>query len=82
MPRPRSLKTWTGASTRAQPRTDGPTTMPAITSSTGPGTGSRGSRPRTTGTKTAIPAMINTLLNEMASMPFPQATAELRVSTP
>ena len=47
---------------RAQPRTDGPTTMPATTMSTAPGTGSRGSRPSTTGTTTAIAAMIRTLL--------------------
>ena len=71
MPRPSVLKTCTGASTRTQPRTDGPTTIPAITSSTAPGTGSRGSRPSTIGTRIAIPAMIRTLLNEMASMPFP-----------
>ena len=59
---------------RAQPRTDGPTTMPATTMSTAPGTGSQGSRPSTTGTTTAIAAMIRTLLNDMASMRFPPDT--------
>ena len=71
MPRPSWARTWTGASMRTQPRTDWPTMMPAMTWSTTPGTGSRGSRPSTTGTKTEIPAMIRTLLNDMASMRIP-----------
>ena len=68
MPRPRSLSTCTGASMRTQPSTEGPTTTPAITSSTAPGSGSLGSKPSSTGARTAITAMIRTLLNEMASM--------------
>ena len=71
MPRPRSLRTCTGASIRTQPSTDGPITMPAITSSAAPGTGSRGSRPLISGTRTAIAAMIRTLLNEMLGIPRP-----------
>ena len=68
MPRPRSLSTSTGASMRAQLSTDGPTTMPPRTISTAPGTGSRGSSPSTTGTRTEIPAMISRLLNERGIM--------------
>ena len=72
IPRPRSLRTSTAGSMRAQPRTDGPTMMPATTWRTTPGTGNRGSRPSTTGTRTEIPAMMRTLLNEMATMMFPR----------
>ena len=67
MPRPSSLRTWTGASIRTQPSTAGPIRMPAITSSAASGTGSRGTRPSTSGTRTATAAMIRTLLNEMLS---------------
>ena len=74
MPRPSWARTCTGASMRAQPRTDGPTMMPATTMSTAPGTGSRGSRPSTTGTRTEIAAMIRTLLNDRTSMRFPPNT--------
>ncbi len=66
IPSPRSLSTVIGASICTQPRTDGPITIPAITSSTAPGTGSAGSRPSTTGTNTATAAMTRTPLNEIA----------------
>jgi hypothetical protein len=46
--------------------------MPATTGSTAPGTGSRGSRPSTTGTRTDIPAMIRTLLNDRTGIRFPR----------
>ena len=71
MPRPRSLRTSTGASMRTQPSTAGPIRMPPITSSAAPGTGSRGSRPLISGTSTAIAAMIRTLLNEMVGISSP-----------
>ena len=68
MPRPRSLSTWMGALTCTQPSTEGPIRIPAMTSSTAPGTGSRGTRASATGTATATRAMISIPLKVMAGM--------------
>ncbi len=68
MPRPRSLTTRTGASRCTQPRTEGPIRIPATTSSTAPGTGSRGTSASSTGTATATRAMISSPSNDRAGI--------------
>src|SRR5262249_32263912 len=52
---------WIGASRSTQPRTDGPTTMPATISSTTAGTRARGASPNSSGIANATAATTNRL---------------------
>src|SRR4051812_25501361 len=62
--RPTRARTWTGRSTRTQPRTDGPRTIPATISRTTDGTRSRGAQPSASGTAAATAVMISRLVKE------------------
>src|SRR4051794_35700662 len=59
-----SARIWTGRSTRTQPRTEGPRTIPTTISRTTDGTRSLGAQPSASGTAAATAVMISRLVKD------------------
>src|SRR4051794_22975115 len=59
-----SARIWTGRSTRTQPRTEGPRTIPTTISRTTDGTRNRGAQPSASGTAAATAVTISRLVKE------------------
>jgi hypothetical protein len=72
---PKSDSTWSGRSTRTQPSTEGPSTIPATISSTTDGNRSLGARPTSSGTAKATAATTTTPANESSAMTTSEAMA-------